>query len=308
MIKTYVEYNSQNEIYFHHSVSTFEEHKTFIRKPETHLQCEILFLLSGKVTYKIDGDSYEVHPGEMILLNMYELHTMYSDPSEPYERIVLQFSPNLIPKLIGFDPLEPFSSSRIFQRILPREFVQKSKLPAILTSIKRDCQKADKFTDLKIVSSILSFLEELNQTLEKFKKNFHEKSNFSNVADKFSKLCTNYINENISQKLTAKDIAQHIHVCESHLHHMFHKEMGMSIHTYILNQKMQTAAIMLNAGKSPQEVSKALGYEYYSTFFNNFQSFFGYTPNQHERYQHLVLAKPTQEGLTIPERIKQNTK
>ena len=93
MIKTYVEYNSQNEIYFHHSVSTFEEHKTFIRKPETHLQCEILFLLSGKVTYKIDGDSYEVHPGEMILLNMYELHTMYSDPSEPYERIVFAIFP-----------------------------------------------------------------------------------------------------------------------------------------------------------------------------------------------------------------------
>ena len=60
MIKMYVEYSSPNEIYFHHSVSSSDKHTPIDRKPEVHLQCEILLLLSGKVQYKIDGEVYDM--------------------------------------------------------------------------------------------------------------------------------------------------------------------------------------------------------------------------------------------------------
>lgn len=275
------------------------------------MQCEILLLISGKVQYKIDGEFYEVLPGEIILLNMCELHSMHIDPTEPYERIVLQFSPNLIPKFVNFSPLESFTSAKTFRHILPKHLVEKTKIQSLLRSIKRDCQKsAPPLADLRILSKILSILEEINTTLEKIKKNKDKHLPTATLIDKFSKLCTNYINENISRRLTAKELAQHMHVCESHLHHLFRKEMGMSIHTYILTQKMQLAAIMLNNGKSPQEVSLSLGYEYYSTFFNNFQTFFGYTPNQHDKFQNTSapLPKNIDEGWSFAERIKQKAK
>lgn len=308
MIKMYVEYSSPNEIYFHHSVSSSDLHNPIDRKPEVHLQCEILLLLSGKVQYKIDGEVYDILPGEVILLNMCELHSMHIDPQEPYERMVLQFSPNLIPKMSGIDPLAPFTSAKTFRHILPRQFVEKSKIQSLLRSIKRDCQTKNELTDLKILSTIFAILKEINETLALMRMNEENSIPAALSVDKFSKLCTKYINENISRRLTAKEIAQHLHICESHLHHTFRKEMGMALHAYILNQKMQLASQLLNSGKSPQEVSEKLGYEYYSTFFNNFQSFFGYNPNQHDRFQHISapLPKSIDEGWTLAERIKQN--
>lgn len=307
MIKMHAEYNSPNEIYFHHSTSIFQNNLPVERKPEVHFQCEILLLLSGKIQYKIDGEIYNMLPGEVILLNICELHSIHIDPSEPYERMALQFSPNLIPKLTNLDLLKPFSAAKSFRHILPREFVEKSKIRTIFNQIKRDCMHVKQYTDLTLISRILAILKELDETT-KLVLNSKAPIAYATSADKFSKLCANYVNENISKKITAKDIANHLHVCESHLHHLFRKEMNMSVHAYILNQKMQLAALMLASGKSPQEVSDSLGYDYYSTFFNNFQSFFGYTPNQHNYFQRLHNITPpsekTDEGMTVIERIK----
>ncbi|MBQ8685343.1 MAG: helix-turn-helix domain-containing protein [Clostridia bacterium] len=309
MIKTYVEYNSPNEMYFHHSISTSAQFTKFTRPPEVHLQCELLLLISGKVQYKIDGETYDIQPGDIILINKGEMHSIYVDLAIPFERIVFQFSPKFVPNLMDYDPLEPFVEAKTFHRIIPREYVEKSKTRNLLQAIKKACQKPDAFTDLKLISTLFSLLREINEMRKKMKKNT-EKSLLPTIsADKFSKHCANYINENISNSLTAKKIAQHMHVCESHLHHMFRKEMGTSVHAYILNQKMQTAALMLNEGKSPQEVAEALGYEYYSTFFNNFQNFFGYTPKEHERYQRIIVPpKITKNNVLISERIKQSLK
>jgi AraC-like DNA-binding protein len=301
MIKMYVEYRSPNEIYFHHSVSYAENGIALKRKDEVHRQCEILYLISGKVQYKIDGETYDVSPGDIILVNMCELHSMYIAPSEPYERIVLQFSPHLIPNLTDLDPLEPFNNARIFRHILPKEFVEKTKILSLLKSIQRTCSKPSDMTDLKLTADIISIVYEINQTRERMQKSKESATPAASSVHKFSKLCTDYIKENITQRLTAKEIAKHLHVCESHLHHLFHKEMGMSLHVYILNQKMQLALFMLNSGKTPQTVAAALGYEYYSTFFNNFCSFFGHTPNQYDRTQRkhkMIVPREEQAPIT----------
>lgn len=307
MIKTFVEYNSPNDIYFHHSISTSANFTAFTRPPEVHLQCEMLLLLSGKIEYNIDGETHPVQPGDIILLNKGELHSIFVDLKEPFERMVFQFSPKFVPTLVDSDPLEPFNTAKNFRHVIPRTFVEKSKIKNLLTQVKKVCNKPDRFTDIKLISIMFSVLREINETLERMKKAPEGMTNNSVSTDKFSKRCANYINENIFNRLTAKEIAKHMHVCESHLHHLFRKEMGMSVHNYILNQKMQTAALMLSEGKSPQEVSETLGYEYYSTFFNNFQAYFGYTPKAHERYQRIITPpKITKGNVLISDRIKQS--
>lgn len=309
MIKTHVEYNSPNEIYFHHSTSTSTRFTPFTRPPEVHLQCEMLLLISGIVQYKIDGETHTVNPGDIILLNKGELHSMFVDLKEPFERMVFQFSPKFIPNLVDYDPAEPFITAKSFQHVIPRQFVEKTKIKTLLQSVKRVCAKPDRFTDLKLISLLFSVLREINDAMEKMKKAPEGSTENTVSVDKFSKRCASYINKNIASRLTAKDIAQHMHVCESHLHHLFKKEMGTSVRAYILNQKMQTAALMLNEGKSPQEVAEALGYDYYSTFFNNFQTFFGYTPKEHERYQRIIVPPKISKNIVlVSERIKQSLK
>lgn len=310
MIKMHLEYQSPNEIYFHHSTSYFESKLPYNRKAEIHQQCEILYLISGKVQYKIDGEIYNVFPGDVILVNICELHSLIISPEEPYERLVLQFSPHLIPQFIDYDPLEAFNNVSQIRHVLPNEFVKKSKFYKIMNAIKKDCRVVDETTDFKIVTKVMELLREINETKAQILKLNCAVSREASSAKNFSKACTEYINKNLTKKLTAQEIADHLHVCESHLHHLFRKEMGISVHLYVLHSKMQLASVMLNAGKKPQEVSDALGYDYYSTFFKNFKTCLGCTPNEYNERKkiHKIATPPeTERSFVIFERLRNPT-
>jgi AraC-like DNA-binding protein len=75
-------------------------------------------------------------------------------------------------------------------------------------------------------------------------------------------------------------IADALFISPSHLLHQFKKEMDITLHQYIVMQKAQTAEILLLQGANPLEVAKQLGYEYYSTFYNNFVKYRGHPPSK----------------------------
>ena len=57
---------------------------------------EVYLFISGKVTYIIEGKSYMLRPGDIVLINNKELHNPVIEPGEPYERIVIWLDPNYI--------------------------------------------------------------------------------------------------------------------------------------------------------------------------------------------------------------------
>ena len=128
-------YISKNGIQFHHVITTAELVPHIHFGAESHSLIELLFLISGKVDYMIDGETYHVSPGDVIVVNAMELRSLYADPNLPYERIVLQFSPNLIPQGFDYDLFDPFTHSSRYQHIIPNPFVsqvQISKSPAFM--------------------------------------------------------------------------------------------------------------------------------------------------------------------------------
>ena len=276
-------YTARPDFYFHHASTIISENEYYSQGPEVHQMCEILWLLSGNVQYNINGNLYDVQPGDLILLNVNEIHSLQLTSSEPYERFVLQFSPNLLPPnvTLDIDPLMPFSSAQSFHRILPAELIKGSKIPRLFRSFKRNCLKKEECTILELVAHIFLILKELNHLTSQFSKSVARTPVTPSNNETILKNCITYLNDNITQNLQISDIANHCHICTSHLHHLFKKEMHTSLHSYIINQKMQLAAIMLRKGISPQEVANSLGYSYYSTFARNFTSLFNCLPNQY---------------------------
>lgn len=275
-------YIAKPDAYFHHASTIISESEHYSYGPEVHKMCEILWLLSGHVQYNINGNVYNVQPGDCILLNANEIHSVHLISSEPYERFVLQFSPDLLPSSSNLDiVLAPFSSAQSYHRILPAQLIKDSKIPCLFRTLNRKCLKQDESTILDVVSHIFLILKELNYLTFQFAKSVTLAPVTQSTSEAILKNCITYINENITQNLQISDIANHCHICVSHLHHLFKKEMHTSLHSYIINQKMQLAAIMLRKGISPQETADSLGYSYYSTFSRNFISFFNCLPNQY---------------------------
>jgi AraC-like DNA-binding protein/mannose-6-phosphate isomerase-like protein (cupin superfamily) len=59
--------------------------------PHEHPQYEINYLLDGRQTMRVNGTSYEQHPGDLLLLRPGEVHASRSGDGEPFEYFCIHF-------------------------------------------------------------------------------------------------------------------------------------------------------------------------------------------------------------------------
>lgn len=75
-------YSTPDNDFIFRAIHTLVPDLTYFRL-HTHDCCEILYLVSGKLTFYIEGNTYQMRPNDMILINAYELHKSLPDPSLP---------------------------------------------------------------------------------------------------------------------------------------------------------------------------------------------------------------------------------
>ncbi len=279
----YNEYLSKNGIRFHHSVSTHEAERQDTLVPESHHMCEIILLLSGQVQYKVEGRRYNLSPLDAIIIHPNKLHTREIDPKAPYERMVLHFDPDLLPSFADLNLLSGYNDS-FLPSVLPREIIQQTNLIALMQQCETLCQNNSIYTDLRFIGIIVQIIETLNEIILSMEK---EHPSTPIKVDKISHACIQYVNQHLTEreKLSPQNIANELHISPSHLQHTFKKEIGVSLKSYISNQRIQLARKLLLQGESPQAVSDHLNYEYYSTFYHNFIKRFGANPNSFTKIQ-----------------------
>ncbi len=89
----------------------------------------------------------------------------------------------------------------------------------------------------------------------------------------------NYIDEHLSDNIRKEDLAELMHLNEDYLTRIFKKETGMSIKSYIIQQKMNAARELLQTTSlSVSSVAIQLGYTNFSHFSASYKKEFGITP------------------------------
>lgn len=84
---------------------------------------KIMILLSGHVTYAIEGASYALEPGDMVLIGSGSLHRPVVSDKVPYERIILYISPEFLRRQSSPDcDLNPASAN--LRKIFLMSFAQ----------------------------------------------------------------------------------------------------------------------------------------------------------------------------------------
>ena len=82
------------EIYFHHSLDRYPNPADYTM--HTHDQMELCCVLSGKGVFHVEGNTYPLEKGDILLFGRGETHYIELDPSEPYERVVLHFRESVL--------------------------------------------------------------------------------------------------------------------------------------------------------------------------------------------------------------------
>ena len=102
-----------------------------------------------------------------------------------------------------------------------------------------------------------------------------------NIYSKPVIMTMDYIYDNLHSKISAEDIAESVSLSTAYLSRIFHKEVGVTISTYIAVKRVETAQNMLKySDYSSLDISNYLAFTSHSHFISTFKKYTGMTPSE----------------------------
>lgn len=91
-----------------------------------------------------------------------------------------------------------------------------------------------------------------------------------------------YIESHLHKKLDLETVAEAVHYSKYHLHRMFTKAVGLTIHDYVQRRQLTEAAKLLVLSNRPiLEIALLTGYESQQSFTDVFKAMYKKSPNQY---------------------------
>ncbi len=105
-----------------------------------------------------------------------------------------------------------------------------------------------------------------------------------NIYSKPVIMAMDHIYDNLHSRISVEDIAKSVNLSTAYLSRMFHKEVGVTISTYIAVKRVETAQNMLKySDYSSLDISNYLAFTTHSHFISTFKKYTGMTPNEFRR-------------------------
>lgn len=232
-----------------------------------HGHYEILWFLSGDITYLVEGHRYHPSPNDLLLFNIAETHHVVVNSDIPYERTVIEIDQSFLSQIDTEGRLFlPFKSHGLGENNL----ISSLSFPDNYCAQCIERLNAPSSDELSVQAAIFSLLTELGRVTLKTPLTSENKLLSAGVV--------NYINENITLPLSAEMVAKEFFISRTALYSLFRQATGSSLHQYVQAKRLILASKLLKTGKSAKDVCHLCGYGDYSAFFRAYKTMFGVTP------------------------------
>lgn len=240
---------------------------------------EVYFFLGGSVDYLVEGQTYQLKPGDLLLISPLELHQPIIHPDrDPYQRIVLWIKPEFLHRystagtslVHGFDISRPAHTNLL--RLAPQ---QQELIRQTLDELLRQTATDQFGRDILCQALLLQFLVQLNRLIRDG-SGTQEPEKESSLTDRVIA----YIGDHYAQPLSLDGLAEEFFVSKYHLSHEFARVMGVSVYRYITLKRLLIARQMLTTGLRPSVVYEACGFRDYAGFYRAFKAEYGCSPTE----------------------------
>lgn len=239
---------------------------------------KIIYIISGHVTYFIEGKAYFLQPGDFLLVNHNSVHRPIIDSDVPYERIVLWSRPEfMIDYFPDSDDLTAcFTTADLesYHLFHPQKAVAE-ELIFILKRLEQSLS-SEKFAHALLSDTyFLQFFIYLNRTF-KLPDDLVDESVIK--YDQQIEEILKYIQAHLTSTLTNEEIAQKFFVSKYYLMHKFKEETGYTLHNYIQQKRLLLVVDELKKGTPVMKAASSCGFGDYSSFLRAFQKMFHTSP------------------------------
>lgn len=230
---------------------------------------EVYLFLGGKVDYFVEGRTYRLIPGDILLINPMELHRPLVEPGTPYERIVLWIDKTLLSSFSD----ETADLSACFRAADSRFHAAHTDTGSKLTVLAQEFAGTEYGNSVFCQGLLLQVIVELNRLVLR-----GEGVGAGAEIDPLILRVLEYIRAHYQEPLSLDGLAEQFYVSKYYLSHLFSHTVGVSVYRYILLKRLQIARELLSEGTPPGAVFQHCGFQDYANFYRAFKRQYGETP------------------------------
>jgi AraC-like DNA-binding protein len=233
-----------------------------------HDTYEVLYVLEGNGRFMVEGTSFDIKPGTLLLIKPFEYHSVKMDEGAAYERYVIHFSESHLTNdalslfesmLSGVDGSgRLYSSMSLSSKVLP--VFERFDTAETLPENERLIYVKMLLSELMIFLSVSSGEQiEINE-------------------GELGARVIRYLNENITKDLSLDRIARRFFVSKYYLCRAFKKHNGVSVHVYINHKRVMYAKQLIEQGETASGAAYKVGFGDYSAFYRAYVKIVGKSP------------------------------
>ncbi|MBQ8658757.1 MAG: helix-turn-helix domain-containing protein [Clostridia bacterium] len=228
----------------------------------SHKHCELYIHLSGETCFMVKNEIYPLLYGNVLIVPPNQLHHCIYNAEQKHSYYWILFSLKENKELFSF-----------FQQQRPPIFLSMTDINE-LTDI---CEK--------LISKTLAPLEQyiyFFRLISLLTKNESVVPTTQLLSEEMKAVVT-YINQNLTQKITIKELADAVHVSVNTLERHFFEAFKITPRTYIQQKRLLMAEKLLRNGSSVLNSCLDSGFSDYPHFIVLFKKHFGLTPLQYKK-------------------------
>lgn len=225
--------------------------------PVLRIHYELTFILDGAMTYYVDDEPYTIKKNDVILIKP-GMFIYRPKGTTPVSYVSFNFTVH------DSDPLP--DEIHIKKIITPfiKNIVHAFPYKNNTTLLNHSRQKLANI--LNII--LLEIIDE--QAMQS--------------RNKYIQQIITYINDNITEPLTLKDISHHVHLSDVYTSKLFKKEMNISLFDYINKSKMELANNMIMTDNTDlKSIAAHLGFSDYCYFSRIYKKIYGCSPSKQRK-------------------------
>ncbi|NTV90631.1 MAG: AraC family transcriptional regulator [Clostridiales bacterium] len=271
------QYMIKNDFEFYH----YRDAPNLVVEYHSHDFYEVYFFISGKVTYIIEGKSYFLKPGDIILINNKEFHNAIIESDTIYERYVIWINPDYVLRHCTNET----DLSMCFESTSKRKYNLLRPGAEGLAHIKNIVSRLEKANNRKGFGSDI-LMEANMMELVVFLNRAYMDTNDEDIEvdieynEKISNIIS-YINSDLTGDLSLEDLSTKFFTSKYHLLREFKKNTGYTLHYYIQKKRLILARSLLKSNLKVSEVSMKCGFGDYTNFNRAFKKEYGVSPKNY---------------------------
>ena len=236
---------------------------------------KVVFLLAGSGSYHIEGSSYQLVSGDIVLVGSRCVHRPHFEPGILYERVILYISPELLRagSAADFALEDLFSGAK--SHVLRSGDMFRRKMLAMTAQLEAEMSSSEPGASVLARCVLFEMLVRIAREMSGGPDSLP--GPYAPKDEKIREILR-FIDDNLSEDLSIDALSSRFFISKYHMMRRFREETGSSIHTYLSDKRLLLARDLISEGYSATDACFRSGFRSYSAFSRAYGKFFGVTP------------------------------